>query len=142
MVSHVEFIYEQFAAGRFRAAKEEIDQIAIHDPCYLARYNGIVDQSRYVLRKIPGITPVEPKESGCNTTCCGAGGGQFWTDTDAPERLNVIRLKTIKEETDAKHVCTSCPFCLSMMDSARNADKTLEDIQVEDFAEIVAKHLD
>lgn len=141
VVSHVEFIYEQFSAGRFRAAKEEIDQIAIHDPCYLARYNGIVDQSRYVLNKIPGITPVEPKESGCNTTCCGAGGGQFWTDTDAPERLNVIRLKTIKAETDSKHVCTSCPFCLSMMDSARNSDKSLEDIQVEDFAEIVAKHL-
>jgi Fe-S oxidoreductase len=142
VISHVQFIAEQFSGGRFRGVNKEAIEVALHDPCYYARYNGIVKQPRDIFAKTPGVHAVNPQEWGAKTTCCGAGGGQFWTDTDAPERLNVIRLKAIVADTGVKTVCTSCPFCLSMMDSAKGADNSLKDVVVRDIAEIVAENIE
>lgn len=141
VISHVQLIAEQFSGGRFRAEIEEKIKLAIHDPCYLARYNGMVEEPRFILDHIKGLETAEPKECGASTTCCGAGGGQFWTDSHNAERPNVIRLKAIVAETNTKNICTSCPFCMSMMESARSMDDSLKDVVVEDIAEIVAKNL-
>ena len=141
MISHVQLIAEQFSGGRFRAEIEEKIKLAIHDPCYLARYNGMVEEPRFILDHIKGVETAEPKECASSTTCCGAGGGQFWTDSHNAERPNVIRLKAIVAETNTKNICTSCPFCMSMMESARSMDDSLKDVVVEDIAEIVAKNL-
>lgn len=95
-------------AGRLKAELSERERVAIHDACYYARYNGIVNAPRFDLNKVKGLETVDPKEWGTCTTCCGAGGGQFWTDTDAPERLNVIRLKAVVNDTGCDKVATSC----------------------------------
>ncbi len=128
-------------AGRIKASLSEKERIAVHDACYYARYNQIINAPRFDLNKVEGLETVNPKEWGCNTTCCGAGGGQFWTDTDASERLNVIRLKAIVDTTGCDKVATSCPFCLSMFDSAKSQDKSLSEISIADVAEIIAKNL-
>lgn len=141
VISHVQFIAEQMDAGRIKASLSEKERIAVHDACYYARYNQIINAPRFDLNKVEGLESVNPKEWGCNTTCCGAGGGQFWTDTDAPERLNVIRLKAIVDTTGCDKVATSCPFCLSMFDSAKSQDKSLSEISISDVAEIIAKNL-
>ena len=141
VISHVQFIAEQMDAGRIKASLSEKERIAVHDACYYARYNRIINAPRFDLNKVEGLETVNPKEWGCNTTCCGAGGGQFWTDTDAPERLNVIRLKAIVDTTGCDKVATSCPFCLSMFDSAKSQDKSLSEISIADVAEIIAKNL-
>ncbi len=141
VISHVQFIAEQMDAGRIKASLSEKERIAVHDACYYARYNQIINAPRFDLNKVEGLETVNPKEWGCNTTCCGAGGGQFWTDTDASERLNVIRLKAIVDTTGCDKVATSCPFCLSMLDSAKSQDKSLSEISIADVAEIIAKNL-
>ncbi len=141
VISHVQFIAEQMDAGRIKASLSEKERIAVHDACYYARYNQIINAPRFDLNKVEGLETVNPKEWGCNTTCCGAGGGQFWTDTDASERLNVIRLKAIVDTTGCDKVATSCPFCLSMFDSAKSQDKSLSEISIADVAEIIAKNL-
>lgn len=141
VISHVQFIAEQMDAGRIKASLAEKERIAVHDACYYARYNQIINAPRFDLNKVEGLETVNPKEWGCNTTCCGAGGGQFWTDTDASERLNVIRLKAIVDTTGCDKVATSCPFCLSMFDSAKSQDKSLSEISIADVAEIIAKNL-
>ena len=107
----------------------------------MARYNQIINAPRFIIDKIKNLDYVNPKEWGCNTTCCGAGGGQFWSENDKGERLNVIRLKAIVNDTGAKNIATSCPFCLSMFDSAKSQDTSLSEIQLSDIAEIVAKHI-
>lgn len=141
VISHVQFIAEQMDTGRIKASLSEKERIAVHDACYYARYNQIINAPRFDLNKVEGLETVNPKEWGCNTTCCGAGGGQFWTDTDASERLNVIRLKAIVDTTGCDKVATSCPFCLSMFDSAKSQDKSLSEISIADVAEIIAKNL-
>ncbi len=141
VISHVQFIAEQMDAGRIKASLSEKERIAVHDACYYARYNQITNAPRFDLNKVEGLETVNPKEWGCNTTCCGAGGGQFWTDTDVSERLNVIRLKAIVDTTGCDKVATSCPFCLSMFDSAKSQDKSLSEISIADVAEIIAKNL-
>ncbi len=141
VISHVQFIAEQMDAGRIKASLSEKERIAVHDACYYARYNQIINAPRFDLNKVEGLETVNPKEWGCNTTCCGAGGGQFWPDTDASERLNVIRLKAIVDTTGCDKVATSCPFCLSMFDSAKSQDKSLSEISIADVAEIIAKNL-
>lgn len=141
VISHLQFIAEQMDSGRLKAELSEKERVAIHDACYYARYNGIVNAPRFDLNKVKGLETVDPKEWGTCTTCCGAGGGQFWTDTDAPERLNVIRLKAVVNDTGCDKVATSCPFCLSMFDSAKSQEKSLSEIFISDIAEIIAKNL-
>lgn len=141
VISHVQFIAEQMSAGRLRSAADKLEDWVIQDACYYARYNGLVNAPRFVLNKIDNIHATEPKECGVQTTCCGAGGGQFWTDTSSSERLNVIRLKALVNDSGSTNVATCCPFCLSMMDSAKSQEKSLSHVTVCDVAEIVAKHL-
>ncbi len=142
VISHVRFIAEQLDAGRLPLVNDGTEEtFAIHDACYLARYNQIINAPRFIIDKIKNLDYVNPKEWGCNTTCCGAGGGQFWSENDKGERLNVIRLKAIVNDTGAKNIATSCPFCLSMFDSAKSQDTSLSEIQLSDIAEIVAKHI-
>lgn len=139
VISHVQFIADQFSSGRFRAQSEELRRLVMHDPCYLSRYNNIVGESRNVLNSIKGLETIDPAECGTKTTCCGAGGGQFWTDGTSHERLNVIRLKALVTDKKSQEICTSCPYCLSMLEAACGTDPAFKDVKVEDIAEIVAK---
>jgi Fe-S oxidoreductase len=54
-------------------------RVTYHDPCYLARYNGVVEAPRRILRAL-GCELVEMPRNGADTFCCGAGGGRIWMD--------------------------------------------------------------
>ncbi|MGO9581170.1 MAG: (Fe-S)-binding protein [Acidimicrobiales bacterium] len=54
-------------------------RVTYHDPCYLARYNGVVEAPRRILRAL-GCELVEMPRHGTDTFCCGAGGGRIWMD--------------------------------------------------------------
>ena len=63
-------------------------RVTYHDPCYLARYNGVIDAPRRILRAL-GCELVEMPRHGVDSFCCGAGGGRIWMDDSlrrAPER--------------------------------------------------------
>ena len=109
-----------------------------HDPCYLARHNGITEAPRRVLDGVLG-THTEPVETGEKALCCGAGGGQIWCETRAPKPVNVIRLDALKA-TGAKRIAVSCPHCLTMLESAKATARD-DATRVEDIAEIVAAAL-
>ena len=63
-----------------------------HDPCYLGRHNGIYDEPREALKKMPGLQLNEMPESRKDSFCCGGGGGRIWMETPKGERFSDLRL--------------------------------------------------
>lgn len=137
VVSHSEWILEMIKAGQLKV-KTEGETLAYHDPCFLARLNGVVDAPREVLKTL-GADVRSPEASGEKTFCCGAGGGQMWTDGEKRESpVQVIRLEELRK-TGAKRIALACPHCLTMLETAR-AETKGDDVLV-DIAEIVADRL-
>ena len=76
VVAHSEFIKELMKADKLDLdplARKAMSSVVYHDPCYLARLNGIVDAPREVLRTVtPDLR--KPELNREDTLCCGAGG--------------------------------------------------------------------
>ena len=138
VIHHTQFIEELIDKGKLSLNNENSTKITYHDPCYLGRHNKVYDAPRVDLKKA-GYELVEMERHGNNSFCCGAGGAQMWKEEEAgTERVRQNRLKEARE-TGADTVCTSCPFCLTML---RDASNELEaDIKVNDLAEIIAARL-
>ena len=116
-----------------------------HDPCYLARVNGIHEAPRDVLAmasgrraKSPAYGLREMPRSREKTFCCGAGGGRMWMEEEPQKRVSTVRAKEALA-TGAKTVAVGCPFCLTMMTDGVAAQT--ESAQVMDVAEILAERL-
>ena len=137
VVDHATFIRELIEAGRLAGVSPDATATVYHDPCYLARLNGVTDAPRSVLEA--ATRPLYPGETGEKTLCCGAGGGQMWAETKNPKPVNIVRLKDLKK-TGARRVAVACPHCLTMLESAK-ATTGDEETLVRDIAEIVAERL-
>jgi Fe-S oxidoreductase/nitrate reductase gamma subunit len=149
VVHHTQFVNELMAQGRLTLADLPDDAsgpVTLHDPCYVSRHNRLPEAPHGVLEAVAqggasgrGLPIVEPEKSGCNTFCCGAGGGRMWVEEDIDKRVNVARFNQLKQ-TGAKTVATACPFCMTMMDDASKNDEAAG-IVVKDLAELVAQRL-
>lgn len=137
VVHHSEFIEELIASGRLVLEDGAPVRGTLHDPCYLARQNDVVEAPRSVLRST-GLDVVEPEQSGKAGFCCGAGGGRMWMEEDTGERINSERWSQL-EETEPETVAVGCPFCMTMMTDARDAVDS--SVEVKDIAELVAERL-
>jgi Fe-S oxidoreductase/nitrate reductase gamma subunit len=139
VVHHSQLIAELVAAGRLPLAKQDVERIVFHDPCYLGRQNGEFAAPRATLGSVPGVQVVEAPRRLDRAVCCGGGGGQMWMDAQARKRINVIRAEELMG-TGASTVAVGCPHCMTMLEDARavlGADK----LHVRDLAEIVAEAL-
>ncbi len=130
VVHHSEYLSMALVTGRISHAAGG-KRVTYHDPCYLSRYNGIVDAPREVLSGA-GMELTEMPRHGTDSFCCGAGGGWAFREEGAP-RVNRLRAKEAVE-TGAEVVATSCPFCLNMMSDGVRAEGGGE---VQDIAEIL-----
>jgi Fe-S oxidoreductase len=139
VVHHSQYLARLVEEGRLRAESFESGTWTYHDPCYLTRYNGVVDEPRALLAAVPGLELREMERHGKGTFCCGAGGGRMWMEEQRGTRVNAERTRQALE-TGAEGIATACPFCLVMMrdglaDSATNAPRG---VQAQDIAEIMA----
>ncbi len=100
-----------------------------------------MEETRDVLRAVPGIELREMEKSGKSTFCCGAGGGRMWMEEQRGTRINAERTRQALA-TGAETVATACPFCLVMMrDGVADAGDRGEDVVVQDIAEVLAASL-
>ncbi len=83
---HSTLLAELIEAGRLTndAAASESGPITMHDPCCLARVNGVVDAPRTVIGAAQDENFREMPRCGKKTFCCGAGGGRMWFE-EKPE---------------------------------------------------------
>ena len=141
VIDHASFIRSLIDEGKLPANLAPSSELTVyHDPCYLARLNGVTEAPRAVLAAACTRT-VDPRENGELTFCCGAGGGQMWSEARlGKHQPNVIRIAELRE-TGAKHIAVACPHCLTMLESGKAMRKDGDEIVVEDIAEIVAKAL-
>ena len=95
------------------------DTVAYHDPCYLSRYGGKVDEPRSLLTRF-GADIREPVRNRDNPYCCGAGGGLLFADKEEEpgSRISDVRFAQLRE-TGAQTVVTACPFCSIMLKGAQ-----------------------
>jgi len=125
---------------RLEITKEYAKKVTYHDPCYLGRHNGIYEEPRELLKKIPGLELIEMADSRRDSLCCGGGGGRIWMDTPKEERFSDLRLIQA-HEVGAEVLATSCPYCITNFEESRlnlEYDKVLE---IKDITEILQEVL-
>jgi Fe-S oxidoreductase len=136
-VLHVsQFAYQLVQEGKLKIAKAYRKKVTYHDPCYLGRHNGIYDEPRELLKKVPGLELIEMPESREESLCCGMGGGRIWMETAKDERFSNLRLKQAMA-VGAEVLATSCPYCITQFEDGRLSLRDGESIQVKDIVEIL-----
>ncbi len=140
-VVHIsQYLAELIQEGRLEISGEYGKKISYHDPCYLGRHNGIYDEPRAVLQKIPGVELQELPEARVNSLCCGGGGGRIWMETPKGERFSDLRLEQAIG-VDAEVLVTSCPYCIANFEDSRSTLDLDDKIEVRDITEILAEAL-
>jgi len=140
-VVHIsQYLFELLQSGRLTLNQEYGKKVAYHDPCYLGRHNGIFDEPREALKKIPGLALIELPESRVDSLCCGGGGGRIWMETQKGERFSEIRLQQVLD-VGAEVLVTACPYCITMFEDSRLTLEVTERLEVKDITEIIQEVL-
>jgi Fe-S oxidoreductase len=140
-VVHIsQFLAELIEQGRLEIKGEYKKKVTFHDPCYLGRHNGIYDQPRDVLKKLPGLELVEMPDSRENSLCCGGGGGRIWAETPKEERFSDLRVAQAVE-AGAEVLATSCPYCISNFEESALALEGETALLIRDLTEVIQETL-
>ncbi|MDO8723176.1 MAG: (Fe-S)-binding protein [Syntrophales bacterium] len=136
-VVHIsQYLFELINEGRLELTKEYGKKVTWHDPCYLGRHNGIYDEPREVLKKIPGLELNEMPESRVDSLCCGGGGGRIWMETPKGERFSDLRIEQAIDG-GAEVLVTACPYCITNFEDSRLNRENSEVIEIKDITEIL-----
>jgi Fe-S oxidoreductase len=136
-VMHIsQYLFELIKQGRLKLTREYGKKITYHDPCYLGRHNGVYDEPREVLRKVPGLELIEMVDSRADSLCCGGGGGGIWMDVPKGERFSDLRLEQAIR-TGAEVLVTACPYCITMFEDSRLTRENPDVIEVKDITEVI-----
>jgi len=137
---HTELLAQWLKEGRLKPVNEVKDRVTFHDSCYLGRYNDIFDAPRQILSAIPGVEIVEMERSGCDSMCCGAGGGMMWQEEHQGTRVNIARTEQALA-VNPTTIGSACPYCLTMLSDGTKAKEVEDKVQTLDMVEILEKSL-
>jgi len=136
-VIHIsQYLFELIDEGRLEITKEYRKNVTYHDPCYLGRHNGIYEEPREVLERIPGLELGEMPDSREESLCCGGGGGRIWMETPKGERFSDLRLEQAMG-VGAEVLATCCPYCITNFEDSRINMEDGESIEIKDITEII-----
>lgn len=137
---HTELLLEWLNQGLIKPINEVKERVTFHDSCYIGRYNDIYDAPRQILSTIPGVNLIEMERSGCDSMCCGAGGGMMWQEEDQGKRVNIERTEQALA-VNPTTIASSCPYCLTMLSDGTKAKEVEDEVQTLDMVEILEKSL-
>jgi Fe-S oxidoreductase len=111
-------------------------RVTYHDPCYLARYNGVLDAPRRIMRAL-GCELVEMPRHGADTFCCGAGGGRIWMDDSfLTERPSESRI-TEALQLEVRQFVVACPKDMTMFSDAAKTTRADDRLAVRDITLLI-----
>ncbi|MBE3583375.1 MAG: (Fe-S)-binding protein [Limnochordaceae bacterium] len=105
-------------AGPYRLARPAT--VTYHDPCHLARSQGVRRQPRELLQRIPGVTFVEMAEA---DRCCGGAGIYFLEHPQLSDRIRQRKVDHFRE-SGAQLLSTACPACMMQLEDGLVQGKT------------------
>lgn len=94
--------------GEVSASRDRPVIVTYHDPCHAVRGQGIKNESRDILKALPGV---EFKEMAEADWCCGGAGSYALTHYELSQKVLDRKMKNL-EDTDADILVTSCPACM------------------------------
>ena len=112
-------------------------KVTYHDPCQLARYLGLIEEPRQILRAIKGIELVEAEWAKAEwATCCGGSDG---FQAVFPELSKILAVNRAREliKTGAEIIVTHCPGCITQLKDGLKELK-INDLEVLDLVQVVA----
>lgn len=137
VVHHTDYLAQLVREQKLTPVNEVNQKVAYHDPCYIGRYNDIVDSPRELLQSIPGIELVEaPEYNRQRAMCCGGGGGNAWLEGWGDKKTNVIRLEQLRTE-NPDTIAVACPYCMVMFEDAAKNTGVDEKVARQDVAELL-----
>jgi len=135
-IRHItQYVADALRAGRLRVAAELPERLIYHDPCYLSRGVGVIEEPRAVLRSIPGATLLEFDRRGIFSRCCGAGGAArkvFHENAVAMGRLTIDEAV----EKGADRLILSCPACYAKVNEAMQGHG--RQVRITDIMELLS----
>ena len=140
VVHATEFVMELIRDKRITLKYPVADKIAVHDPCYLGRYNQVYLPPREICRSVPEAELREPERNMENGFCCGGGGGRMWLHESGGRNINLLRAEEIVK-TEANLIGTACPYCQVMLDDGVKSLELENPPKVADIIDIVADSL-
>jgi heterodisulfide reductase subunit D len=139
-IAHItQFVVDALKKRKLTIKKDLKEKLIYHDPCYLSRGVGVIEEPRIVLRSIPGAELIEFERHGLNSQCCGAGGAARKV---FPENATAMGRLTIDEavEKKADRLILSCPACYSKVNEAMQGYE--KQVPITDIMELIATLID
>ena len=133
VVHATQFVMDLIRENKITLKYPAVKKIAVHDACYLGRYNEVYQPPRDICKAIPGTQLLELGRCRENGFCCGGGGGRMWLHEKIGQNINLIRAEEIAN-ADIDIIGTSCPYCLVMLD---DGVKSLEREKIPEVADII-----
>jgi Fe-S oxidoreductase len=107
------------------------EPVTFHDSCNIARSGDLVEEPRWVLRRVcADFREMEPH--GRENFCCTGGGGLLSTPEYRSLRLEAAKIKAEQlQATGAKLVCTMCHNCVDgLADVIKHYKLNLKVVQI------------
>ncbi len=138
VIHSTQLIAELMDRGKVKVKPKIEGAVTFHDPCYLGRHNGVLDEPRWTLQPLNGSFVEMPRHA-AKSFCCGAGGAQMWKEEEHGEQaVNMTRYEEATQ-AGATTIAVGCPFCLTMLtDASKQAG---DGVEVKDIVELVAEGL-
>ena len=137
-----QYLFSLIEQGKLTLKNPHEKKVTYHDPCYLGRHNGIYDEPREILNRVPGLTLTEMPDCRVDSLCCGGGGGRVWMETQKGERFSDLRIEQAMG-VGAEVLVTACPYCITMFEDSRITMEDQEETgsvpEIKDITEIIAE---
>ena len=136
-IRHIsQYALEAIRQGKLKLNKRLDERLIYHDPCYLTRGVGVVEEPREVLRSIPGVKLLEFERHGFNSRCCGVAGAlRLLHPQKSTDVANLVIDEAVEKKAD--RLILSCPACYNSLNVALQGSKNQDKIKITDIMELV-----